>query len=228
MDPDLAIASSFRRAAHKTGRAARTRQLLLDVVIGILEARGFAALTNAVILEKSGISSGALMHHFPTREKLLIATVEYAYGTLGHFRTAQLSFLDAGLPRFRALIDMSWHTAQMAAGFAVNEVRSGARSDENLAALFRPVFTRVAISHGRDISRLVRTAGLRPDEEMQGLWTATSMTMRSLAIDRRTCATADTAETALLALRLLRERIIAKQLGEQHACDPRVAWSPAS
>lgn len=200
----------------------------MDAVIAILNEKGFSALTNSLIIDKTGVSSGALMHHFPTRQKLLIATVEYAYAKLRAFREAELARLEPGLAQYRALIDMSWHTARMPAGFAVNEVRIGARSDTRLAAAFRPVFTRVALEYGRDISKVVREAGLEPNEEIQGLWTATSMAMRSLAIDRKTYATGDVSAKTLLALRTLREALIAKQLGARHARDPGIAWKPAS
>jgi AcrR family transcriptional regulator len=218
------IGGRTRRA--NTERAARTRQLVLDAVIDILNARGFPALTNALIIEKTGISSGALMHHFPTREKLLTAMVEYAYASLGAFRNEQLERLGPGLPRFRALIDMSWHTACMPVGIAVNEVRIGARSDQQLAQLFRPLFTRVALQHGRALAKIVHEARLTPDDEMQGLWTATSMAMRSLAIDAGTYAGTDLATKVLLSLRTLRETLIVKQLGEGAWQDPRIAWRP--
>lgn len=209
-------------------RAAQTRQQVMDAVIAILNEKGFSALTNALIIEKTRVSSGALMHHFPTRQSLLIATVEYAYAKLWAFRTGELDKLALGLERFRALIDMSWHMARMPAGFAVNEVRIGARSDARLAAAFRPVFTRVALEYGHDISKVAREAGLEPDADIQGLWTATSMATRSLAIDRKTYASADVAAKTLLALRTLREALIAKQLGARHACDPGIAWKPAA
>jgi AcrR family transcriptional regulator len=195
-------------------------------VIDILSERGFPALTNALIIEKTCISSGALMHHFPTREKLLIDMVEYAYLDLGAFRSEQFARLGPGLPRFRAFIDMTWHTACMPAGFAVNEVRIGARSNHELAAHFRPVFTRVAVQHGRTLAKIVHEARLRPDEEMQGLWTATSMAMRSLAIDGGTYGGRDLATKVLLSLRTLRETLIVKQLGEGARQDPRIAWRP--
>lgn len=218
------IAGTARRT--NTERAAQTRQLVLDAVIDILNDRGFPALTNALIIEKTGISSGALMHHFPTREKLLIGMVEYAYVKLGDFRREQLAYLAPGLPRFRALIDMAWHTACMPSGFAVNEVRIGARSDQGLAAHFSPVFTRVAIAYARTLAKVVHEAGLTPNEEMQGLWTASSMAMRSLAIDAGTYASGDLATKVLLSLRTLRELLIVKQLGEGEWQDPRIAWQP--
>jgi AcrR family transcriptional regulator len=218
------IAGTGRRTNPE--RAAQTRQLVLDAVIDILNERGFPALTNALIIEKTGISSGALMHHFPTREKLLTGMVEYAYVNLGAFRGEQLARLGPGLPRFRALIDMAWHTAHMPSGFAVNEVRIGARSDLGLATLFRPVFTRVAIEYGRTLANIVREARLTPNDEMQGLWTATSMAMRSLAIDAGTYASSDLSTKVLLSLRTLRETLVVKQLGEGAWQDPRIAWKP--
>lgn len=207
-------------------RAAQTRRQVMDAVITILHEKGFAALTNALIINKTGVSSGALMHHFPTRQKLLSATVEYAYENLSAFREQQLERLDRGLPRFRALIDLSWHMAQMPAGFAVNEVRVGARSDARMATCFRPVFTRIGLEYGRTIARLAREAGLKPDDSLQGLWVATSMAMRSLAIDGKTYAGGDVAGNALLALRTLRETLIGQQLGERARQDPSIAWKP--
>ena len=65
-----------------------------------------------------------------------------------------------------------------------------------------------------------------PDEDTQDLWTATSISMRALAIDRTTNADADIAFKALLALRTLREALIAKQLGCDACQDPRIAWKP--
>jgi AcrR family transcriptional regulator len=209
-------------------RSAETRQQVMDAVIAILNAKGFAALTNALIIADTGISTGALMHHFPTRQKLLIATVEYAYANIAEYRRQQLERLEPGLPRFRSLIDMSWHTARMPSGFAVNEVRIGARSHDALAATFRPAFTRIGQEYGRFVGKLAREAGLKPDEELQGLWIATSMAMRSMAIDRKTYAGADIASNTLLALRTLRETLIVKQLGKAAGQDPRIAWQPAS
>ncbi|HEX5006745.1 MAG TPA: TetR/AcrR family transcriptional regulator [Hyphomonadaceae bacterium] len=222
----LSVAKPKRRTNPE--RSAETRQQVMDAVIAILNANGFSALTNALITADTGISTGALMHHFPTRQKLLIATVEYAYSTIADYRRQQFGSLEPGLPRFRALIDMSWHTARMPAGFAVNEVRIGARSDDQLAAMFRPVFTRIAQEYGRFVSKLVREAGLEPNEEMRGLWIATSMAMRSMAIDRKTYGGADISASTLLALRTLRENLIVTQLGEAAGQDPHIAWQPAS
>jgi AcrR family transcriptional regulator len=221
---DLSVVRGKRRTNSE--RSADTRQQVIEAVIAILNRKGFSALTNALIISETGISSGALMHHFPTRQQLLIATVEHAYTTISDYRGQQLSALEPGLPRFRALIDLAWHCSRMPAGLAVNEVRIGARSDAELATTFRPVFTRIANDFGRYVSELARDAGLEPDDEMQGLWTATSMALRSLAIDGKTYGRPQVATNAILALRTLRETLIVRQLGASAGRDPHVAWQP--
>ncbi len=197
-------------------------------MIAILNRKGFSALTNSMIIAETGISSGALMHHFPTRQQLLTATVEHAYAKLADYREQQLSVLEPGLPRFRAMIDLAWQASRMPEGLAVNEVRIGARSDSELATIFRPVFTRIANEFGRYVSELARDAGLEPDDELQGLWTATSMALRSLAIDAKTYGRPQITANALLALRTLREMLIERQLGDGEGQDPSIAWQPAS
>lgn len=218
------------RAKRRTNieRSADTRQLVMDAVIAILNRKGFSALTNALIIVDTGISSGALMHHFPTRQQLLIATVEYAYSILAEYREQQLIVLEPGLPRFRALIDLAWQSSRMPAGLAVNEVRIGARSDPELATIFRPTFTRIANQFGSYVSNLAREAGIKPDDEVQGLWTVTSMALRSLAIDSKTYSKPQIAANAILALRTLRETLIMRQLGAAAGQDPHIAWQPVS
>src|SRR5690606_19785781 len=153
------------------------------------------------------ISSGALMHHFPTRQQLLTDTVEYAYSILAEYREQQLSVLEPGLPRFRALIDLAWQSSRMPAGLAVNEVRIGARSDAELAKVCLPTFTRIANQFGSYVRHIAREAGIKPNDEVQGLWTATSMALRSLAIDSKTYSKPQVAVNAMLALRTLRETL---------------------
>lgn len=207
-------------------KADQTREAVLKAVIGILHEQGFAALTNMLIFERTGLSSGTVLYHFPTRQKLLSETISFAYSGLSRFREQELAKLETGLERFRALIDMSWHTAQMPEGFAVNEVRIGARSDAVLADTFRPRFTSIALGYGRAVSKIAREAKLTPNAELQGLWTATSMATRSLAIDSNTNAGKNIASNVLLTLRSTREQIIVDQLGQKAWRDPKIAWKP--
>jgi AcrR family transcriptional regulator len=61
----------------KQERSRATRQRLLESAIDCLAVRGWSAATVAVIAEHAGVSRGAAQHHFPTREDLVIAALEF-------------------------------------------------------------------------------------------------------------------------------------------------------
>lgn len=204
-------------------RTAFTRRLVTSAAVDILASKGFSALSNSLITSRAAISSGALMHHFPKRSDLLVATVESAYATLTEFRRQKLQALEPGLPRLRAIIDLAWVTARMPEGIAVNEVRIGVRCDSTLARAMSPALTFIAVDYGRFVGRQVREAGLKATPDMQGLWAATAMAVRSLAIDRTTYQSEPMIANVLLALRTLREDLIARQLGEKLRVDPSIA-----
>jgi AcrR family transcriptional regulator len=59
-------------------RAARrdaTRQRILRAAVDLLVERGLAATTTVEVQRAGGFSRGALLHHFPTREAMLGATI---------------------------------------------------------------------------------------------------------------------------------------------------------
>lgn len=58
-------------------RTAGTRAKLLDGAIDCLVELGFAKTSTQEIARRAGVSRGAQLHHFPTKESLLIAAVEH-------------------------------------------------------------------------------------------------------------------------------------------------------
>ncbi|GGR14580.1 TetR/AcrR family transcriptional regulator [Streptomyces netropsis] len=64
-------------SAPKQDRSRATRQRLLEAAIACLAEYGWAGSTVAVVAERAGVSRGAAQHHFPTREDLFTAAVEY-------------------------------------------------------------------------------------------------------------------------------------------------------
>ncbi|MET8428204.1 TetR/AcrR family transcriptional regulator [Nocardia sp. NPDC059246] len=65
----------------KQDRSRATRQRLLEATIDCLAQTGWAAATVAVVAERAGVSRGAAQHHFPTREDLITAALEYMFDT---------------------------------------------------------------------------------------------------------------------------------------------------
>ncbi|BAU85194.1 tetR-family transcriptional regulator [Streptomyces laurentii] len=66
-----------RGAGPKQDRSRATRQRLLEAAVACLAEYGWAGSTVSVVAERAGVSRGAAQHHFPTREDLFTAAVEY-------------------------------------------------------------------------------------------------------------------------------------------------------
>ena len=61
----------------KQDRSRITRERLLGASIDLLATQGWAATTVGAVAAAAGVSRGAAQHHFPTREDLFTAAVEY-------------------------------------------------------------------------------------------------------------------------------------------------------
>ena len=63
-----------RTQAERTGA---TRKKLIDAAISVMRLRGYGGLTTTEVADVAGVSRGALLHHFPTRHDLVVATMRY-------------------------------------------------------------------------------------------------------------------------------------------------------
>jgi AcrR family transcriptional regulator len=201
-------------------RSAATRRLILEATIRCLDAWGYGAVTNIKVADEAGVSRGAMMHHFPTRQALIVATVEHAHETLSEYRRTELAKFPAGLPRFRAIVDMAIVTQRMPEGVACNEIRFGSRSDPEIRTAVTPTASFISDEYGRLVSRIAREAGLTPNRELQALTATMAMAARSLAISTFTYPRGNIEESVLWMIRNIREDIIARQLGEAAAERP--------
>ncbi|GGR91029.1 TetR family transcriptional regulator [Streptomyces humidus] len=72
-----AVSAVDRDRLPKQDRSRATRQRLLEAAVSCLAEHGWAGSTVSVVAERAGVSRGAAQHHFPTREDLFTAAVEY-------------------------------------------------------------------------------------------------------------------------------------------------------
>ncbi|GLW50885.1 TetR family transcriptional regulator [Streptomyces sp. NBRC 14336] len=71
------VSTAERERVPKQDRSRATRQRLLEAAVSCLAEHGWAGSTVSVVAERAGVSRGAAQHHFPTREDLFTAAVEY-------------------------------------------------------------------------------------------------------------------------------------------------------
>lgn len=78
-------ASTARRpvgAARRRTQAERseeTRTRILKAAANLIRKRGYARFRTAEVAEEAGLSRGAQLHHFPTKDALVVATLEFVF-----------------------------------------------------------------------------------------------------------------------------------------------------
>ena len=126
------------------------RQRLLEATVECLVEHGFAGTSTTVVSERAGVSRGAQLHHFPTKNDLVFAAVAH----LSEARAADLDAAVARLPRGRhrtfAVLDMLADHFTSPVFTAALELWVAARTDEALRAAVGPLEQRV----GRETHRL--------------------------------------------------------------------------
>lgn len=201
-------------------RSAATRKLILEATIQCLDTWGYGAVTNIKVADAAHVSRGAMMHHFQTRQALIIATVEYAHEKLNHIRAEEMAKVPAGLDRYRHIMDLSLSTQRMPEGMALNEIRIGSRSDPEIREAVTPMMSAISEDYVRLVGRVAREAGLKPNRELHGLTGAVAMATRALAINTFTYPSPHASEGVLWTLQMAREDLIARQLGKDKAKYP--------
>ena len=72
-----APASKKRRTQAERTQGTRTR--ILNAAVEVLRKKGYAHFRTADVALAAGVSRGALLHHFRTKEKLVYATLEHVF-----------------------------------------------------------------------------------------------------------------------------------------------------
>jgi AcrR family transcriptional regulator len=119
-------------------RRDETRRALLDAAVESLIEVGFARTTTLEVQRRADVSRGALLHHFPSKNELMVAAVDH----LAQMRARELKQLAGLLPEERdgrartgAVLDLLWQCFSGTMFQVSMELRTAARTDPEL----RPV-----------------------------------------------------------------------------------------
>lgn len=154
----MPVESKQRTPQGERTRAMRTR--LLDATIGCLVDHGWSGTTTTVVSERAGVSRGAQLHHFPTKQALVVAAVEY----ISHKRRAELEAAAQDLPsrrRTRAVLGILSEQFTSPVFLAALELWVAARTDDTLRDAVGPLEQRI----GRETHR--QTVALLGVDEKQ-------------------------------------------------------------
>ncbi|HJQ85513.1 MAG TPA: helix-turn-helix domain-containing protein [Candidatus Binatia bacterium] len=123
-------------------RREETRGAVLDATVECLASRGYARTTTAAIAHRAGVSRGALLHYYPSKQQLLAAAVEHVFAR----RTEEFRRAFATLPRDvdhrAAAVDLLWTMFSGPTFQAWLELVVAARSDRKLLEQVAGITTR--------------------------------------------------------------------------------------
>lgn len=167
----------------RQARSTITRERLLDAALECLIEYGYAGTSTVAVCQRAQLSRGAHLHHFATKDELLLAALDH----LAHKRFDGIAKQAAKLAnkkgspelpeRIRAAVDLTWSTFTGGLFSGALELWLAARTDPDLraqvhrveralgkevAALFREMFppeitdTRVGRHALRDITYMLR------------------------------------------------------------------------
>jgi AcrR family transcriptional regulator len=129
-------------ARTQAERRATTRAALLDATVACLAEFGYTGTTTTEIARRAGVSRGAQVHHFPTKETLVIAAIDH----LLERRLEEYAKTFAALPDDRrdpaTALDLLWTMFTGPTFAAWLELVVAARTDPALKAELKTVTAR--------------------------------------------------------------------------------------
>jgi AcrR family transcriptional regulator len=114
-----------------------TRTRLLDMAVESLIESGFASTSAVGVQKRAGVSRGALLHHFPTREALFTAAVQRLVQANLDAMREELASAPAGHDPVARGMRVLRRSSQRPSFGAELELWSAARTDAQLRAALR-------------------------------------------------------------------------------------------
>jgi len=130
------VSTAPARAQQERSREVRRR--ILDAAVDVLVSVGYAQATTLRIQERAGVSRGRLLHHFPSRDDLLVAAAHHlATERISETRSAVDWPVEPGA-RIDAAIDVLCRSYQQPYFWAATELWIASRVHEDLRVALLP------------------------------------------------------------------------------------------
>ena len=161
-------------------RSAATRDALLDATIACLVDDGYANTTTSRVAERAGVSRGAHLHHFQTRQALVAAAMERLAARRSQELLAAAERLPGGREGLVQGLDLLWAGYASPLYQAALDLWSHARTDPELRERLVPVERELDRQTLQVTRRLFPDLAMRPD--LDRLVEMAAATMRGLAL----------------------------------------------
>jgi AcrR family transcriptional regulator len=130
----MAATPTSENGARRTQaqRSAATREALLDATLACLVEDGYARTTTTRVAERAGLSRGAHLHHFRTRNALVAAAIGHLAERWTQELLAAAEDLPTGRERLAEGLDLVWRSYANPLFQAALDLWTQARTDAEL------------------------------------------------------------------------------------------------
>lgn len=170
-----------RRRVTRAEQRAATRSAIVEATVQCLVEEGYGALTTRRIAERADLAQSTLMHHFPTREELILEAV-----TQVALRLADRA-LDTIDPRGlrsaagrEAVLDEAWREFSSAQALAAAQLWSAVWTEPELAETLRELEERIGAIILTTVTAVFPSAD--DDERLDAVVHATVALIRGLVM----------------------------------------------
>ena len=165
-------------------RSATTRARILKAAVTCLHKEGYGATTTVSVAASAKVSRGAMLHHFPSKADLMLATLIHVLALNdANFIKAATKIADPW-ERYAALPDLRLAAARQPAGVAFMEIMVGARSDDAVQSRFPEIQRNLLGRTSQRLAEWAHTAGVKVTPRDQAVSHAIILAIFGLAIEQ--------------------------------------------
>lgn len=168
------------RGGKQEQKSERARRTICEATVECLAAHGYSETSISRVVERAGVSKGALQHHFPSKEDLMASTAAFLLARPVEYSDRQTSITVR--QRLRAFWDRMTNTR---AYLALLEILIAARTDQVLQARIAGGLKTSIKEIDEHFLPLYGDLGEDEQDDILLLMTANRCLMRGLLVERQ-------------------------------------------
>lgn len=171
------------RPSTRAEQREATRIAIVEATAACLVEEGYAALTTRRVAERADIAQSTVMHHFPTREALIVEAVTHLALRLADRALESIDLAALGEPSHReAVLDEAWREFTSPQALAAAQLWMAAWNEPELAGTLRELEERIGAIIDTTAQALFPDLEAEGDERLAALLDASVSIIRGLVM----------------------------------------------
>lgn len=134
----VAMVDGVALYAGEYRKSAQTRRRIMDAAIECLADLGYQNTTVLEIAQRAGMTRSTVLYHFPSRQDLMAASVDYVFQRRGEDFIERTGDVPEGKDVLDHAIDVNWEILALPSFRAFVELLHAARTAPDLATVLYP------------------------------------------------------------------------------------------